>query len=206
MRKKFIKIMAITLIITLSLGMGAYAASNNETIQVLLNRNLTITYRGEAQTMSDVNGNQVFPISYEGTTYLPIRAVSNMLDIPIEWDGSANAVHIDLSYVPEPESTEPPVTEALSLAITYAGMVVTDFTETVGSRVPLRVRIEPAGAEFDEEIIWTSSDTSVFDVVKSDLYWTDAVVTIVGAGAANSATLTVSIGDVTAECIVRVTR
>ena len=185
--------------------------SDNGTIQVLLNRNLTITYRGEAQTMLDANGNQVFPISYDGITYLPVQAVSSMLGISIELDGSSNAVHIDSlyaspSYVPETESVEPPMTEVLSLTITYEGSVVTEFSEPMGSQVPLRVRIEPADAEFDDEIIWTSSDTSVAEVVKSDIDEISAIVTIVGAGTANSATLTVSKGDVMAECTVSVSR
>jgi len=37
-------------------------------------------------------GNPVYPIIYNGTTYLPIRAVSNMLDIPVAWDATTKTV------------------------------------------------------------------------------------------------------------------
>ena len=93
-----------------------------------------------------------------------------------------------------------------TITITYAKTEVTEFTAAPGDWVPLSVKIEPAGAEFDEEIIWTSSDTSVFEVAKSNPEGTDAIVTTIGSGTAEVATLTVSIGDVRAECIVHVIR
>ena len=36
----------------------------------------TIRYNGETQTLFDANKNRVYPITYNGTTYLPVRAVS----------------------------------------------------------------------------------------------------------------------------------
>lgn len=42
--------------------------------------------------MADVNGNPVYPLLYNGTTYLPIRAVSNMLGLNVDWDGATQTV------------------------------------------------------------------------------------------------------------------
>jgi len=42
--------------------------------------------------MKDGLGNPVYPLMYNGTTYLPIRAVSNMLNIPIEWEAATKTV------------------------------------------------------------------------------------------------------------------
>ena len=42
--------------------------------------------------MYDANGQRVYPISYNGTTYVPIRAVGNMMGIDVAWDGANNAV------------------------------------------------------------------------------------------------------------------
>ena len=202
MKKKLLKILTITLVIALSFSMGAYAASNNENIMVLLNRSLTITYRGQPQTLRDANGNQVYPISYEGSTYLPVRAITNMLNVPIEWDGYANAVHIDPTFVPGAPSPY----EVWSLTITYSGRPISDFTQNVGAVVRLGVSVEPPGAEFIEAIVWESSDTTVFDVAINNPVGTSATVTIIGDGTADSATLTVSMGEITAECIIRVAR
>ena len=99
-----------------------------------------------------------------------------------------------------------------SIEITYQNVVKTDFTGYITEEVPLKVRIEPPGAEFSEEIVWTSSNTGVFDVVPTSTDKTTAKVIIIGAAKTsggdllNSATLTVSIGEYKAECTVRVDR
>ena len=71
-----------------------YAASNGETINVFLDRQLSILYNSKKQTMHDINGEQVFPILYDGTTYLPTRALCDLLRIHIEWDEVNHAVII----------------------------------------------------------------------------------------------------------------
>ena len=103
---------------------------------------------------------------------------------------------------PEEETTTPPP-QVESIIITFAGYENNDFTEPAGGKVPLKAKVEPVGIEFDEEIVWKSSDTTVFEVVKDNPEGTSAMVTMIGSGTAKSATLTVSIGGVEATCIVR---
>ena len=88
------KIACACLALGLCVGMlgGAYAASNNETISALLNREVKVVYNGVEQHMTDAAGTAVYPISYNNTTYLPVRAVSAMLGLPIEFDAEAYAV------------------------------------------------------------------------------------------------------------------
>ena len=42
----------------------------------------------------DANGNPVEVFIYNGTTYLPVRAVSEALGQPVQWDGSTSSVYI----------------------------------------------------------------------------------------------------------------
>jgi uncharacterized protein YjdB len=85
------------------------------------------------------------------------------------------------------------------VTITFNNREATDFSMDRGDRIALRVRVEPVG--IDEEIIWMSSDRSIFEVVPSNAEGTAATVTGIGAG---RATLTVTVGGVEAECTVRV--
>lgn len=43
---------------------------------------------------TDGNGNAVPVFIYNGTTYLPVRAISEALNTPIQWDGSTSSVYI----------------------------------------------------------------------------------------------------------------
>ncbi|PKM51021.1 MAG: hypothetical protein CVV02_08795 [Firmicutes bacterium HGW-Firmicutes-7] len=51
----------------------------------------------------DANGNQVKAFVYNGTTYLPVRAVAEAIGKPVFWEGATNSVFIgthDLSFKP----------------------------------------------------------------------------------------------------------
>jgi len=130
--------------------------------------------------------------------------VSNTITVPDESDN----VTVTNSNTPPP-STPPPVVEETpppptppqvrSVIITYAGRENKDFTAAVAEKVPLVAKVEPPG--LDEEIIWTSSNRNVFEVVETSLDGTTATVTGVGKG---TATLTVTVGGVEATCVVRV--
>lgn len=42
----------------------------------------------------DANGNPVDVFIYNGTTYLPVRAVSDALGVPVQWDGNTRSVYL----------------------------------------------------------------------------------------------------------------
>lgn len=91
MKKRIIAIVTCCLM-TVSFTVGAYAASNLQSIQAYLNKGVTVKYNGVEQSMTDANGNRVYPITYNGTTYLPARSVSKMLGVDVTWDGTNNTV------------------------------------------------------------------------------------------------------------------
>ena len=102
---------------------------------------------------------------------------------------------------PTPIPTPEPVVEIESLTITYDGRRREDITlRGINATVPLGVRIEPMGVEFDDDIEWISSNTNVFDVVPTS---GGTRVTVRGTGVGQGI-LTVKVGEVEAECIIRV--
>lgn len=87
------------LALTLGIASGAYAASNNQTISAMLNKDIKIMYNGQVQNFTDAKGAPVYPIAYNGTTYLPVSAVSKMLNVPINWDGTTNTIMMGATTV-----------------------------------------------------------------------------------------------------------
>ena len=60
----------------------------------------------------DVNGNSVDPFIVDGTTYLPVRAVSGALGKEVGWDGATKSVYIgsqpaSLTQLPGAGTTQP---------------------------------------------------------------------------------------------------
>lgn len=90
------KVSAFFICLALIFGMvtGVLAAENLQEIKAYLNRDIKIVFNGNGQTMTDASGKVIYPISYNGTTYLPVRAVSGMLGLDVKWDGPTSTVYL----------------------------------------------------------------------------------------------------------------
>lgn len=97
--KKSVLTLVLAVAVMFGIMVGANAADTLKEIKAFLNYGITVKYNGEVQELKDANGNRVYPISYEGTTYLPIRAVSNMLGIEVNWDGPTQTVWLGEGFV-----------------------------------------------------------------------------------------------------------
>lgn len=87
------KIMSLMLALVMIFGLTVnVSAATTQNIKVQLSPNITVKYNGEIQSMTDVNGTPVYPLLNGGTTYLPVRAVSNMLGVDVDWDGATQTV------------------------------------------------------------------------------------------------------------------
>ena len=61
---------------------------------ITVGRGVTIYVDDRKINPGDANGNPVEPMLYNGTTYLPIRAVSATLNVPIAWDGTTPSAYL----------------------------------------------------------------------------------------------------------------
>ncbi|RRJ64031.1 hypothetical protein EHV15_14640 [Paenibacillus oralis] len=94
MKKKLMITFCGAMLLMVGMSLGAFGASKLQEIKAYLNRDLAVRFNGELQELKDVNGNTVLPITYKGTTYLPVRAVSSLLDVPVNYDGAAKEILI----------------------------------------------------------------------------------------------------------------
>ena len=76
------------------------AGMSNPAMAVLASRTIQV-YTGvdvyvddQKLEPKDANGNPVEVFAYNGTTYLPLRAVGNALGLPVQWEGSTESVYI----------------------------------------------------------------------------------------------------------------
>ncbi len=58
---------------------------------------IKLVVNGAPVTPKDANGSTVEPFIYNGTTYLPVRAVGNALGQDVSWNGSTKTVYIGMN-------------------------------------------------------------------------------------------------------------
>ena len=92
MKKKLVPTLAMTLVLLCGIIIGAAASNGLQAVQAYLNANITIKYDGEPQTLLDANGNRLYPLTYNNSTYLPVRAISKLLGVDVEWDQATQSV------------------------------------------------------------------------------------------------------------------
>ena len=93
MKKKVLVMITAFIVVFFSVGITAAASSLLEDIRAYLNKEIKITVDG-APWEAKSGDNVLYPITYNNSTYLPVRAISEALDVPIRWDEETKTVHI----------------------------------------------------------------------------------------------------------------
>ena len=93
-RKKLISSLVLTLVLLCGIAIGAGASGALQEIKAYLDPTITIKMEGEAQTFLDAKGNRVYPITYQGSTYLPVRAVAGLAGFEVNWDQATRTVDL----------------------------------------------------------------------------------------------------------------
>lgn len=91
--KRMRKLLVAVLCCTLALVTVAYATNATKTIQAAY-MDIKLVIDGVPVTPKDSNGTVVEPFIYNGTTYLPVRAVGEALGKQVTWDGKTKTVYL----------------------------------------------------------------------------------------------------------------
>ena len=92
--KEKLKGIFIGVVIGMMLASTSYAIVGTITKELTYN-NIKITLNGNEVNPTDANGNYAEPFIIEGTTYLPVRGIANVLGLHVDWDGESNTVVIN---------------------------------------------------------------------------------------------------------------
>lgn len=96
--------MVIGLILGTVLTSGiVFGEQITKTAELFFN-NIKIYIDGAEIVPKDTNGNKIEPFTMNGTTYLPVRAVSNAFGKEVEWDGATQSVYIGKKDQTKPDN------------------------------------------------------------------------------------------------------
>lgn len=136
--KKKLTIAAVVVGMAVTGATGVYAGSNLQQIKAALNYGIGIEVNGQAYTAKDTNGKTMAPITYNGTTYLPVRAIGEALNTPIAYDAAASKVKIGsagASSSSSSTSSVPPSTTSNSSNVQRPQHIPADFPIPADAKV-----------------------------------------------------------------------
>lgn len=84
------------------IAIGAGAGGSLEAIQAALAHDIRFVVNGSVWSPIDTDGTRLSPIVYRGRTYLPVRAISEAIDLYVVWDGQHRTVTIGQAKPVEP--------------------------------------------------------------------------------------------------------
>lgn len=92
--KKKVAITLTSLAMLGCLGTGVYAGSNLQEIKAYLNPGIKFKVDGQSVQLKNSSGAVIAPITYNNTTYLPVRAISDLLGVTVNFDGKSNTIQL----------------------------------------------------------------------------------------------------------------
>ena len=90
-KRKTFFVFVLVMVFILGTAINVSATSAGKNITVFFN-NIKLMVDGEVVTPKDANGNVVEPFIYNGTTYLPVRALAEALGQDVNWDAETSTV------------------------------------------------------------------------------------------------------------------
>lgn len=125
MKRKFLALCIAALAVTAT-GVSVIAKTSTENINVSYN-NIKIVVDGKT-VLTDTE-----PFIYNGTTYLPVRAVGEALGKEVNWDSATNTVYLGSTTgsAPTNTSTSTAINKVIydenNLKVTYNGLSVDEY-------------------------------------------------------------------------------
>ena len=115
-------------------------------VSAQIRTDFTVVVDGVTQTFKDVNGDTVYPLLYDGTTYLPVRAIGKLMGKTVSWDSSTNTVTLsqpaqDGSLVTDADSFE----DGTPAGSTGSQQGTGSTGDTIGEQKAKEIALEHAG-------------------------------------------------------------
>ena len=156
MLKKKVTLLAAIGLCVAGVIVGVSATTIIQKVECELRPDFTIVIDGETRTFKNANGETVYPLLYEGTTYLPVRAIGELMGKTVYWyedekkielkaenttvtdadvivpGGSSGNTQSGSSSAPAvtPQSGEISLDRAKEIALEKAGLTASDVTFT----------------------------------------------------------------------------
>lgn len=92
--KKGISILIVCSVFILGFSLGAIGTTKQEEVKAIINYELKMQLNGTNFAPTGADGKLIRPITYNGSTYLPVRAIAQALSIAVDYDAVTQTVFL----------------------------------------------------------------------------------------------------------------
>ena len=89
---KKVLVALLSTLLAISVMLNVASAASLVEIRAYLNNEIKIMMHGKLFEPKLADGTKIVPITYNGTTYLPLRAISEAVGLDVTWEGSTKTV------------------------------------------------------------------------------------------------------------------
>jgi hypothetical protein len=130
------------------------------TVTVAIRPDITIMYDFEIQNFANANKQSVYAMIYNGSAYLPIRAISLLMGEPIEWDNATKTILIGDQ---DEEKSEVVTTSAITTKLEAKYDEAVDLYDQATDQI---LNIQAATGEEELALIATSVSADSYEAQK----------------------------------------
>lgn len=111
MKKRLLLYITIISILLNLCAIGIFATGQQEYVTAILNREVKMIWNGEEYfPLDNSSGERLYPITYNGRTYVPVRAIAEQTGMSVDWDAQNRSVLFGANFNAEtgmryPDST-----------------------------------------------------------------------------------------------------
>lgn len=136
MKRSWKQFILVGLTVLLLASVASVGARTGNVQKNLLYNNINVSLDGAKLNLKDAQGNAVEPFMFDGTNYLPVRAVAEALGLSVDWVGATNTIVLTS---PQPQLAGEVIMEQDGLRVTFLGFEVPSGYST---RLKIKLKIE----------------------------------------------------------------
>jgi len=162
--KKFSSGIAIALAVSVIAAGMVWSVSATRKVDAVANDNIKIYFDGNLKSFKEADGSKISPVIINGRTYLPLRAVADLVGLGVEWVADTQSIKLS-SGVPYNEN-EPLQTTQPSASVAPTKAPVSSTPAPVNTSKSAGTLQDPV--KFGETFAWSASEKYIDTIASAD--------------------------------------
>jgi len=167
--RKLSSCIVIVLIVSIIAAGMVWSVSTTRKVDAMANDNIKIYFDGNLKSFTEADGSKISPVIIGGRTYLPLRAVADLVGLGVEWVADTQSIKLT-SGVPfkdnTPVQTQPSASTAPSTTAPSTTAPVSSTPAPVNTSKSAGTLQDPI--KFGETFSWSATEKYIDTTASAD--------------------------------------